>query len=38
MGFYYLVAGRIRPLIIGHALYDSARIIMGIIQIRRAGF
>ncbi len=38
MGLYYLAAGRIGPLIIGHALYDSAQIIMGIIEIRRAGF
>jgi membrane protease YdiL (CAAX protease family) len=38
MGFFYLAAGRIWPLIIGHALYDSAQIIMGIIQIRQAGF
>lgn len=37
-GLYYFAAGRIRPLIIGHALYDSAQIIMAIIQIRRAGF
>jgi len=38
MGWAYLVAGRIWPLIIGHALYDSVQIIMAIIQIRQAGF
>jgi hypothetical protein len=38
MGSYYFAKGRIRPLIIGHALYDSAQIIMGIIQIRQAGY
>jgi len=38
MGLYYLATGRIWPLIIGHALYDSAQIIMAIIQIRQAGF
>jgi membrane protease YdiL (CAAX protease family) len=38
MGFYYLAAGRIWPLIIGHALYDSAQIVMGIMQLRRAGY
>jgi len=38
MGFYYLAEGRIWPLIIGHALYDSAQIVMGIIQMRQAGY
>jgi membrane protease YdiL (CAAX protease family) len=37
MGLYYLVRGRIGPMIIGHALYDSVQIIMLVIQIRRGG-
>jgi membrane protease YdiL (CAAX protease family) len=37
MGLYYLGRGRIGPMIIGHALYDSVQIIMLVIQIRRGG-
>jgi membrane protease YdiL (CAAX protease family) len=37
MGLYYLIRGRIGPMIIGHALYDSVQIIMLVIQIRQAG-
>jgi len=37
MGLYYLGCGRIGPMIIGHALYDSVQIIMAVIQIRQAG-
>ena len=34
-GWYYLSAGRVWPLIISHALYDSAWIAFGVIMIRR---
>ncbi len=39
MGFiaawFYLVRGRVWPLIISHALYDSAWIVFGVVMIRR---
>lgn len=37
MGLYYLSRGRIGPMIIGHALYDSVQIIMLVIQLRQGG-
>jgi len=37
MGLYYLAGGRIGPMIIGHALYDSVQIIMAVVAIRQAG-
>ena len=40
MGFiaawFYLAVGRVWPLIISHALYDSAWIIFGVTMIRRS--
>lgn len=37
MGLYYFFCGRIWPMIVGHALYDSVQIIMLVVQIRQAG-
>lgn len=37
MGLFYLGRGRIVPMIIGHALYDSVQILMAVIAIRRSG-
>ncbi len=33
--WFYLVRGRVWPLIISHALYDSAWIVFGVVMIRR---
>jgi len=37
LGWFYLRTGRIRSLIVGHALYDSAQIITAVVMIRRMG-
>jgi membrane protease YdiL (CAAX protease family) len=37
LGVYYLGRGRIGPMIIGHALYDSVQVLMLVIQLRQAG-
>jgi membrane protease YdiL (CAAX protease family) len=37
MGLYYLGRGRIGPMIISHALYDSVQIITLVIQFRQGG-
>ena len=37
MGLYYLGRGRIGPMIIGHALYDSVQIIILVLQIPQGG-
>jgi membrane protease YdiL (CAAX protease family) len=37
MGLYYLKGGRLGPMIISHALYDSFQIVLAVIQIRRMG-
>ena len=34
-GWFYLIRGRVWPLIISHALYDSAWIIFGVVMTRR---
>ncbi len=34
MGWYFLATGRIRALIIAHAIYDSVQIVMAVITIR----
>ncbi len=36
MGWYFMSTGRIRPLIVAHALYDSVQIVMAVIAIRAA--
>ena len=38
LGIYYLGRGRIGPMIISHALFDSVQILMLVIQIRQAGW
>jgi len=35
-GFFYLATGRVRALILSHALFDSVQIVMAVIAIRRA--
>ena len=37
LGIFYLGRGRIGPMIIGHALYDSVQVLMLVIQLRQAG-
>jgi len=34
MGWYFMASGRIRPLIVSHAIYDSVQIVMAVIAIR----
>jgi hypothetical protein len=34
MGWYFKQTGRIRPLIVSHAVYDSVQVIMAVIAIR----
>jgi hypothetical protein len=34
MGWYFMATGRIRPLIVSHAIYDSVQIVMAVIAIR----
>jgi hypothetical protein len=36
MGWYFMASGRIRPLIVSHAIYDSVQIVMAVIAIREA--
>lgn len=33
MGWYFMKAGRIRPLIVAHAVYDSIQIVMAVVAI-----
>lgn len=35
MGWFFMVTGRTRPLIVAHALYDSLQIAMAVISIQR---
>jgi len=37
-GWVFLRTGRIRALIVGHALYDSVQIAMAVIAIRQMGY
>ena len=37
MAWYFRKAGRIRPLVIAHAVYDSLQIIAAVLHIRAAG-
>ena len=34
MGWYFKHAGRIRPLIVAHAVYDSIQVVMAVVSIR----
>lgn len=34
MGWYFMATGRIRPLIVAHAIYDSVQIVIAVIAIR----
>ena len=36
MGWYFMATGRIRALIVAHAIYDSVQIVMAVIAIREA--
>jgi len=36
-GWFFMVTGRIRALVVAHALYDSAQIVMALIAIRGMG-
>lgn len=35
MGWFFMVTGRTRPLVVAHALYDSLQIVMAVISIQR---
>jgi membrane protease YdiL (CAAX protease family) len=37
LGWVYLRTGRIRALIVGHALYDSVQIVFAVVMIRQMG-
>lgn len=37
MGGYFMATGRVRPLIVAHAVYDSVQIAMAVFMIRQAG-
>ena len=37
MGAYFKFSGRVRPLIVAHAVYDSVQIVMAVIAIREGG-
>jgi hypothetical protein len=37
MGGFFMATGRVRPLIVAHATYDSVQIVMAVIAIRQAG-
>jgi membrane protease YdiL (CAAX protease family) len=37
LGWFYLRTGRIRALIVAHALFDSAQVIMAVVMIRQMG-
>jgi membrane protease YdiL (CAAX protease family) len=37
LGWFYLRTGRIRALIVGHALYDSVQIVFAVVMIRQMG-
>jgi membrane protease YdiL (CAAX protease family) len=37
LGSFYMATGRIRALIVAHALYDSIQIVLAVVVIRRVG-
>lgn len=37
MGWYFLQTGRVRSLVVAHAVYDSVQIVMAVVQIHEAG-
>jgi membrane protease YdiL (CAAX protease family) len=37
MGWFFMATGRIRALIVAHALYDSIQIIFAVVSIRQMG-